>query len=404
MREALRLTRAQNVIEATRVIQRALAGRPADAPEPARADEALRLPPPAGAEAPASPPKAAKADGESPGERLRPSGRPRRPLGTVLKLLRSVPLDFASVAVRSPVSRDPSPASDPAPARTPDGARYLARNHVSPAGARNYKLFVPSNAEGRVLPLVVMLHGCTQNPDDFAAGTGMNRLAERLGFLVAYPEQSTSANVTACWNWFQRGDQTREGGEPEIIAGITRAVMEEFAVDSGRVYAAGLSAGGAMAVVMGAAYPELFAAVGVHSGLPYAAAGDLQSALAAMRGVAKRKPKPPRPAEGRVRTIVFHGARDKTVDPSNAEAILADARRDLSGARDERRDGVAGGRAYVRTIVSDARGVAHAEAWVVEGLGHAWSGGSRDGSFADDRGPDASGEMLRFFLGRTDGE
>jgi poly(hydroxyalkanoate) depolymerase family esterase len=294
------------------------------------------------------------------------------------------------------------PALWKAPAvAVPEGAAYLRRTFACAAGSRDYKVYVPSGAEGRALPLIVMLHGCTQHPDDFAVGTGMNRLAEKRGFIVAYPGQPVSANPSACWNWFHLAHQRRDEGEPAIIAGITRAVMAEFAIDPGRVYVAGLSAGGAMAAIMSATYPELYAAAGIHSGLPRGAAADLPSAFAAMRGdsnpaaPARRK----RRANARVRSIVFHGANDKTVDPSNAEAILAEVRAGLSRrAREARQEGFEGGRAYTRTIVTDARGVPHAEYWAIEGLGHAWSGGSAEGSFTDQRGPDASREMLRFFL------
>jgi poly(hydroxyalkanoate) depolymerase family esterase len=289
------------------------------------------------------------------------------------------------------------------PVAVPEGADYLTRTFTSPAGSRDYKVYVPSGAEGRTLPLIVMLHGCTQNPDDFAQGTGMNRLAEEHGFLVAYPGQPPSANPSACWNWFNPNDQTRDEGEPSLIAGLTRAIMADFSIDSERVYVAGLSAGGAMAAIMSAAYPELYAAAGIHSGLPYGSATDLPSALAAMRGgsgpAPGRRTRLRKSAKGRVRTIVFHGANDKTVDPSNAAAILADASAGLVGPMKEaRHDGVAGGRAYTRTVVTDASGVPQAERWSIEGLGHAWSGGDPEGSYVDLRGPNASREMLRFFL------
>ncbi len=179
-----------------------------------------------------------------------------------------------------------------------------------------------------------MLHGCTQGPDDFAVGTGMNRLAEERGFIVAYPAQPSSANPSACWNWFDLANQRRDQGEPAIIAGLTRAVMAEFAVDPAHVYVAGLSAGGAMAATLGATYPELYAAVGVHSGLPHGAAADLPSAFAAMHGGAKPTAGKRRP-KGSVRTIVFHGRSDSTVHPSNSEAILADVRAGLSGPAQE---------------------------------------------------------------------
>ncbi|MBV9286484.1 MAG: prolyl oligopeptidase family serine peptidase, partial [Hyphomicrobiales bacterium] len=208
-----------------------------------------------------------------------------------------------------------------------------------------------------------------------------------------------SANRSACWNWFDLAHQMRGEGEPAILAGLTRAVMAEFAVDPARVYVAGLSAGGAMAMIMSATYPELYSAAGVHSGLPNGAAADLPSGLMAMRG--GRNPPAPRKgrATRRVRKIVFHGASDKIVHPSNAKAILADARADLADPAQELiLDGFARGRAYTRTIVTDMRGVPHAECWAIDGLGHAWSGGSPDGSFTAGHGPAASREMLRFFL------
>ncbi len=246
-----------------------------------------------------------------------------------------------------------------------------------------------------------MLHGCTQNPDDFALGTGMNGLAEEHGFIVAYPGQKMSANQSACWNWFQRADQLQDAGEPSIIAGMTRALMGEHDIDAGRVYVAGLSAGGAMAAVMSATYPELYAAAGIHSGLAYRSATDLASAFAAMKGtpVQAQRKSDAKSAKSRVRAIVFHGASDQTVHPSNAEMIVAEARMAVAGpAKEMRQSGSAGDRAYTRTLITDARGAPHVEYWAIEGLGHAWSGGRPDGSHTDPRGPDASLEMLRFFL------
>jgi poly(hydroxyalkanoate) depolymerase family esterase len=318
----------------------------------------------------------------------------RRPLGEVLTLLRQANLpgfghDPASFAKLSP------------PVPVPHGAAYLSRAFSCEAGSRDYKVYVPSHAEGRTLPLIIMLHGCTQNPDDFAVGTGMN---EEHGFIVAYPRQPMHANQSACWNWFNIKDQMRDAGEPSIIAGITRDIMAEFNVDATRVYVAGLSAGGAMAAIMSATYPELYAATGIHSGLAHGSATDVVSAFAAMRSGPSSAVSAPRKtrhkgANGSVRTIVFHGGSDQTVHPSNAETILAEARAALTHRTQEtQHDGSIGGRAYTRRVIADANGVPHVEHWAIEGLGHAWSGGSPDGSYTDQNGPDASREMLRFFL------
>jgi len=408
MREATQLTRAQNVIEATRAIQRALSGRGHPAPPVEQSRESARLiaPPPnvsetAGVvEPPRQNARMASARLRDATAERRPAGRMRRPLGEVLKLLRRA--DLPSFGLDSaPFAK--SRKAPPVP--VPDGAAYLTRTFTCEAGSRDYKVYVPSHADGRTLPLIIMLHGCTQNPDDFAVGTGMNRLAEEHGFIVAYPRQPMSANQSACWNWFNLTDQMRDEGEPSIIAGITRTIMAEFDIDGERVYVAGLSAGGAMAAIMSATYPELYAATGIHSGLAYGAATDLVSAFAAMRGASS--PAAPvqrknhlKGANGRVRTIVFHGAFDQKVHPSNAEMILAEARAGLSNpAQETQHDGSAGGRAYTRTVITDASGVPLVEHWAIEGLGHAWSGGSKEGSHTDQHGPDASREMLRFFFG-----
>jgi poly(hydroxyalkanoate) depolymerase family esterase len=289
------------------------------------------------------------------------------------------------------------------PASVPEGGRFVERSYTNGAGTRSYKLYIPSSYTGQAVPLIVMLHGCTQNPDDFATGTRMNALAEEHTFLVAYPAQAGNANMQKCWNWFQASDQQRGRGEPSIIAGITGQVVEEYNVAEGRVYIAGMSAGGAMAAIMGATYPDLYAAIGVHSGLAPGSAHDMPSAFTAMRQggpVTVRTETSGGERTEIVPTIVFHGDRDTTVHPRNGDRLLAhlDGGRNGSSPRVRTRQGqVPGGYEYTRFTYHDADGRAIVERWSVHGLAHAWSGGSYPGSYTDPRGPDASAEMVRFF-------
>jgi poly(hydroxyalkanoate) depolymerase family esterase len=272
------------------------------------------------------------------------------------------------------------------------GTRLLDGSYGNAAGTRGYKLYVPSGYHGQAVPLVVMLHGCTQTAADFAAGTQMNELAERDTFLVAYPEQTAKANGRRCWNWFLPAHQRRDAGEPSLLAGITRQVMETPRVDPGRVFVAGLSAGGAMAAVLAATYPDLYAAAGIHSGLVHGAAHDVPSAFAAMQQG------PPAGTRGRddgIPLIVFQGVRDTTVAPANAAALLSP----WSSTAPETLTGPG----WTRRVYRDRDGRVVAEWWMVDKLGHAWSGGSPEGSFTDAAGPDATAELVRFFLDRTGG-
>ncbi|MGZ3184322.1 MAG: extracellular catalytic domain type 1 short-chain-length polyhydroxyalkanoate depolymerase [Telluria sp.] len=272
----------------------------------------------------------------------------------------------------------------------PRPGSFIDGSFANAAGQRGYKVYVPGRVR-KPAALVVMLHGCTQHPEDFARGTRMNKLADEHGFVVAYPAQSEQANPQRCWNWFSALDQQHGKGEPSIIAGITQEVVARYGIDPRAVYVAGMSAGGAMAVIMGTQYPELYAAVGVHSGLPFAAADDLPSALAAMRGEYAR----PRPAGTPLPVIVFHGDEDRLVHPLNAREVIAQtAHAALAGVEAK---GEGGGLAFTRTTHRRADDMALAEHWLVHGLGHAWSGGDPAGSHTASGGPDASREMLRFF-------
>jgi poly(hydroxyalkanoate) depolymerase family esterase len=350
MHEAMALLRTHGAAEATEVIQRALRGEAAVA-----ASETV------------------------------PQDETAKP----------VVLPFAEARKKAPVGRTTRQADVDVEER----GHFSTLTYSNAAGSRQYRLYVPAGATGERLPLIVMLHGCTQDANDFARGTQMNALAERHRCLVAYPVQPREANPSKCWNWFKPNDQHRERGEPSLIAGITREIIAAHPVDPARVYIAGMSAGGAMAAIMIEAYPELYAAAGVHSGLPAGCAHDLPSALAAMKGGRRGG------AAGRAGSdahahrrpvIVFHGDADATVNITNAARIVRGfaARPDVSS---EARRINAGQRAcsVSRLVASDG---VEAEVWTIHGAPHAWAGGNARGSYTDPSGPDASAEMLRFFL------
>ena len=308
----------------------------------------------------------------------------------------SAPASNAVGGEAAPASSAAGGTSAPlAPLNPGPAGQFITGSHSdASAGKRDYKLYIPpAAADGQPLPLVVMLHGCTQNPDDFAAGTGMNEAARLRGFYVLYPAQTQRANTSGCWNWFKHNHQKRGRGEPALLAGMTRAVMASHAIDPQRVYVAGLSAGGAMAAILGDAYPELFAAIGVHSGLVTGAATDMPSAFGAMKNgaaAASRRTKASPP------TIVFHGDEDAVVHPSNGAHVVAASAGSLKSEHQRKRS--RNGREYSQRSYRQADGRVVAEHWVVHGAGHAWSGGNAQGSYTDAQGPDATEEMLRFFL------
>ena len=393
---ATQLTRAGRLLEATALIQRIL--RPGSAPA-------------AGADPQASRHGAGATDDiidVEYSEVVQPEGRGPIPHQSALQsaageaLSKRLELKILPRGWRRRESVVDVPRADATVAVGRPG-QFVTGSFANQAGARPYKLYIPTGYAEQPVPLVVMLHGCTQSADVFANGSRMNAVAEEQQCLVLYPEQTHAANRSRCWNWFMRADQRRDQGEPAILAGMTREIMHRYRIDPGKVYVAGLSAGGAMAAVMGAAYPEIYAAVGVHSGLATESAHDLASALAAMRGT-------PAPMSGEhsgstpqapaTPTIVFHGDRDKTVHPRNGEHVVSRLL-EQSGASSAdasiERAQVPGGHAYTRTVHRDSTGRVVLEYWLVHGGGHAWFGGSPRGSYTDPKGPDAAREMIRFF-------
>ncbi len=374
MGEATRLTRGGRLSEATQMIQQALQG--------GTAGFYAGPPPPA------------------------PARRHRATSGLEAVEVLDCPVRVAEPSTPRAATRS-APAASPPEGEAADpraGEQWLDGSFTHQGRTLAYKLYLPPAVAGspRARPMVVMLHGCTQNAQDFADGTQMNTLARKHGVAVLYPEQTQRANAQRCWNWFKPQHQQRSRGEPAVLAALTQSVTAQHALDPARVYVAGLSAGGAMADILGHSYPELFAAVGIHSGLPSGSANDVGSALAAMRSTRgagiSRAGAPLSPP-----VIVFHGDADHTVHASNGAAIIEAARSEPRagthpGAPRVETGSSARGQRFTHTVYSDAQGASAIEYWQLHGAGHAWSGGSARGSHTDPSGVDASALMLRFFL------
>jgi len=310
-------------------------------------------------------------------------GQAGRGLGHVLNLLKTRRTGF------------PPPTARPLTQTSPDDPRFTSRSLTTGAGSLNYKLYVPEDRD-RELALVLMLHGCTQDPDDFARGTQMNRLADEFGLVVAYPHQPRSANAQGCWNWFDRRHQSAGSGEPAKLSALARALAAEFRIAPERVFAAGLSAGAAMADILAETYPEVFPKVGLHSGLQCGAAHDVVSAFAAMKGdgAVRRSG-----AGGKAsRKIIIHGTADPTVHASNGDRLFEAMRSRHHCSTVIISEVKSAGKSPMRQTLIDPSGEVLAEHLPIEGAGHAWSGGDRAGSFTDADGPDASREMVSFFL------
>jgi poly(hydroxyalkanoate) depolymerase family esterase len=298
-----------------------------------------------------------------------------------------------------------------ASAQAQDG-KWIPGKHAE----REYKLYVPAKQGDRPAPLVVMLHGCTQNPDVFAESTRMNAHADKGGFLVLYPAQKLSANPARCWNWFLPKNQARDSGEPAEIVGLVQQVAGEYPVDRKRVYVAGLSAGASMSAILAACYPDVFAAAAIHDGTMYKSATSFGEAQKVM--VTGKAPDPDRLASeawscgGKkslaVPVMVWHGEGDNIVNRANGEFLV----RQFVALNDLADDGKSNGsvkqaaktesgrveKGHDYSVVSyELRGRPLVQYYKVDKMGHAWSGGKDDLIFSDGKGPDASGLMWNFF-------
>lgn len=371
MSQATQLTRAGNLAEATAAIQAALRGvQPAGRSDAGFSTQTFSRP--------FAQPAVSPYDGAD-----------------VIDVEARVIPDSANSSSAAPASATDDHVTAPVRKPSLSGDTFTSGSFRNAAGLRHYKLYVPPGAGDKSMPLVVMLHGCTQDADDFAAGTAMNDAAREQGFYVLYPVQSREANPQKCWNWFKHNHQEAGRGEPSILAGMTREIMASHNIDPRRVYVAGLSAGGAMAAILGRAYPELFAAAGVHSGLAAGVAKDLPSALSAMNGAGNRTVPP---GSSAVPTIVFHGDRDATVHPGNADTVVAASAGASARAESQRVAGLNSKRDSTKRVYRNQAGDVVAEYWTIHGAGHAWAGGTERGSYTDRAGPDATAEMLRFFF------
>ncbi len=429
MKAVAELTRAGRLADATAAIQRTLTGRGRDAQASCK-PEATRAAPPSNATV-SDQAFNAKAD-TNPVDSAETRPESNRPTADDIidVIAREVPSHDAyveaevDIAVETEAEVEAVPVVDVPTDDVRQAPDAMPKAHLWPLGdgsftdhvfehdgtlARNYKLYLPPRTDEAQahapMALIVMLHGCTQNPDDFAAGTAMNVAAKHHGYVVLYPEQSRRANPQRCWNWFFKRHQQRDAGEPGMIAALTRYIVQEHNLDARRIYVAGLSAGGAMAAILGQTYPDIYAAIGVHSGLPAGAAADVPTALGAMKrgptgarvDASPSSPAGPAPLHGAVPTIVIHGDADTVVHPSNGDHVVGSKVK--IGLRQVTEPlATPAQRASTRSRWYDADGRLQHEQWRVHGGGHAWFGGHVAGTYTDPKGPNASDAMMQFFM------
>jgi poly(hydroxyalkanoate) depolymerase family esterase len=312
-----------------------------------------------------------------------------------------------------PATPTPTPTPPPGGGATPGKGTSFSGTYTNAAGSRAYRGYVPSTYKaGTPVPLLVVLHGCTESADVFRQLTRFDELAEAKGFLVVFPEQPKSANNQNCWNFFQDAQTHRGTGEPSLIAGITDWVGQHYSVDSHRIYVAGLSAGGAMASVMAATYPDVYAAIGIGSGCEYAATATCAGYKSADPAAAAQAAYKEMGTRARAMPVIsFSGDKDTTVPPVNADQLLQQWQLTADLADDGATNGsvlskptstisgqVPNGLSYTVRSYGDAQTNELVQYWVVNGMSHAWSGGCSCQPYAEPKGPDATAAMYAFFV------
>jgi poly(hydroxyalkanoate) depolymerase family esterase len=318
---------------------------------------------------------------------------------TEIKFVSGVETDVSDTpAPTTKLEKSAEPAVNKAHQANSSIGNFTTRTYQHSLRDLTYMLYIPSNTSTHEQSLLIMLHGCTQTPADFALGTQMNSIADEFNLIVAYPLQPKTANSLGCWNWFDARHQKQGSGEPAMLASLAENLRKEFSISKRRVFAAGLSAGGAMAEILASTYPDQFEAVGVHSGLPHGSASSVANALSAMKGNSKLEPRSNGTTAGQSRRIVFHGSSDITVHPSNSERIVKCGRIKSGKLNEIQQTSQINDRQVDRVILRNKNGTSVIEQWTIVGGGHTWFGGNSKGSYTDPKGPNASREMVRFFL------
>jgi len=303
-----------------------------------------------------------------------------------------------------------------------EAGRIESGSYYSFNGMRSYKVFLPSNHSESTnhgkIPVIIALHGCMQDSESFAAGTRLNEWAEKLGFAVYYPEQSKFFNIYNCWNWFLPTNQMKNTGEAELIMGGLKKVTREFSLNKDKTFLLGMSSGGAVVSILANCYPRSFQAVATHHGTMYKAASDVFSAKEVVYNGSKIAPEVAAakgyscsgftPKKNPLPAVIIHGSRGAVMRAIHATQVESELRifNDYldNGIRDNSLDDemtfekFTPDNLYSYDVVTwSHRGRPYIKRYMIETLGHAWSGGDNQYEFNDPHGPDATKIILDFF-------